>query len=374
MPGPELPPTPHVEAVLSSAVGISVRVGSVEHLHPWSVMRCRLAEPLPHDGATSVIVKWVRTDAGNDRTQPARLGVERAALEHVGARTWHLVPRVLGGPDTGLLVLEDLSPREPLRAIVLRDGATVARAVLIEFARALGSLHAATASTAGAYYERRGFEAPTGLSADLAASLAEFQVGVERLGAVGVPMSTAARHELAGVVDRLLDPGPLLALSNGDPETNNYLTDGSDGRLIDFESAGFASVFVDVASLYVPGPMWLSVGDPGADGRADAYRAALAEAVPAITDDRRFGEGVAGAAFVEALRRLVSLRKLDLRERGEPGRVHRVATTEAAADVAARFGVFPHLTAWMREVAAFLRHRWPDTDVDLSALPPFTSR
>lgn len=374
MPSADRPSPSSVEAVLSSATGTSVRIESAEHLDPWSVMRCRVADPLP-GGATSVIVKWVRTEAGEGRSQPARLGVERAALQHVGSLASRLVPHVLaGGTDSGLLVLEDLAPREPLRAILLRVGPIAAHQELIDFARALGALHAATARTAGAFYGRRRVDVAAGLAADLSASVAEFRVGVERLEAVGVPMSTAARHELAGVVDRVLDPGPLLALSNGDPETNNYLTDGSDGRLIDFESAGFASVFVDVASLYIPGPMWLSVGDPGSDGRADAYRAELAPTIREITDDRRFGEGVAGAAFVEALRRLVSLPKLDLRERGESGRLHRVTTTEAAADTAARFGVLPHLTSWSREVAGFLRRRWPDTDIDLTAVPPFTTR
>jgi hypothetical protein len=374
MPSPELPSTSHIEAVLTSATGTPVRVESVDHLHPWSVLRCRVAEPLS-DGASSLIVKWVRAEAGEGRSEPARLAVERAALEHVGGLAPNLVPHVLaGGTDSGLLVLEDLAPREPLRAILLRDGPIVAHRELIDFARALGTLHATTAGSADAFYRLRGVDATAGLAADLAASVAQFQLGVERIGAAGVPMSTAARHELSGVVDGVLDPGPLLALSNGDPETNNYLTDGSDGRLLDFESAGFASVFVDVASLYIPGPMWLSVGDPGSDGRADAYRSALAPSIPEITDDRRFGAGVAGAGFVEALRRLVSLPKLDVREPGESGRVHRVATTEAAADTAARFGVLPHLTSWAREVGELLRRRWPDTDVDLTAVPPFTSR
>jgi hypothetical protein len=100
----------------------------------------------------------------------------------------------------------------------------------------------------------------------------------------------------------------------------------------------------------------------------------LATSVPAILDDRLFGRRVAGAGFVFAARRLVSLPKLDVRAPGEHGRVHRVATTEAAADVADRFGCLPHLTSWARTVAVFLRRRWPDTDVDLAALPPFTSR
>jgi len=98
---------------------------------------------------------------------------------------------------------------------------------------------------------------------DVLESVGQWELGVELLRGAGVPMPTAAAHELADVVDELLHPGPFRALSNGDPESNNYLTDGSDGRLIDFESAAFQHVLFDVVSMYVPGPMWLTVGDPG---------------------------------------------------------------------------------------------------------------
>lgn len=372
MPSAELPSTSRVAAALSSVTGTAVQVVNAVHLPPWSVMRCHLAEPLP-GGATSVIVKWVRTGVGDERSQPVRLFVERTALEFVATRARRLVPQVLAAGD-GLLVLEDLAPREPLREFVLRVGPAAARRELTDFARALGRLHASTAGHAGIYYERLGAGTSAGVADDVAVSIGQCQVGVELLRQAGVPMTTAAAHELTGVVDGLLHPRAFLALSNGDPEMNNYLTDGADGRLIDFESAGFQHVFVDVVSMYIPGPMWRTVGDPDTDGRSDAYRSEVAAAMPAVTDDRTFGGGVAGAGFVEAARRLVSLPKLDAREPGESGRRHRVATTEAAADVADRVGCLPHLTSWGRSVASHLRHRWPDTDVDLTALPPFTTR
>lgn len=371
----ELPPTTSIDAALTAVTGTSVHVESAVRLEPWSVMRCHLAEPLP-GGATSVIAKWVRiADDGTGRTEPARLRTERAALEFVAAHAPRLVPRVLSGRDDGdLLLLEDLAPRESLRELLVRSGPAAGRQPLIDFARALARLHATTSGHIGDYYERLGASPSAGVAVDVVASIGQWEAGVELLRAAGFPMSTAAAHELAGVVDGLLHPGSFLALSNGDPETNNYLTDGSDGRLIDFESAAFGHVFIDVASMYVPGPMWLTVGDPGADGRADAYRAELATSIPAIGEDHLFERGVSGAGFVFAIRRLVSLPKLDVREPGEPGRAHRVATTEAAADVADRFGTLPHLTSWARIVAAHLRRRWPDTDVDLAALPPFTTR
>ncbi|MFG1614376.1 hypothetical protein ACGFI3_16560 [Nonomuraea wenchangensis] len=93
----------------------------------------------------------------------------------------------------------------------------------------------------------------------------------------------------------LREPGPFLALSNNDPESNNVLVHAAgepDARLIDFEFAGYTHCLHDAVCLHVPGPGWLSVADPGP---ADAYRRALATGVPEAEDDRRHGFGLAAA-------------------------------------------------------------------------------
>ena len=148
-------------------------------------------------------------------------------------------------------------------------------------------------------------------------------------------MTTAAMHELAGIVTELASPSAFLAFSNGDPGVNNYLVGAhGDGRLIDFEFAGFRHAICDlVADLYVPGPMWLTVGDPLSNGVEEAYRDTLAQAVPEVTDD-----------------------------------------LEAAADAAGRRHCLPQLTAWARAAAENLRRRWPDADIDLKTLEDYTTR
>lgn len=155
---------------------------------------------------------------------------------------------------------------------------------------------------------------------------------------------------------------------------NNFLIDDDRGWLIDFEFAGYRSAFVDIVALYVPGPMWMAVADPAADGTESAYRTVLAEAIPETSDDRRYGEGVAGAALAFSIMRLHRLPLLDRRPPGDNSRLQMIATLDAAAAVATAHGVFPALTGWARRVNDGLRIRWPDADVDLATIAPYLRR
>lgn len=301
-----------------------------------------------------MIVKWGRSD---DRAEPERLHAERSALEFLDGLD--LTPKLLAAGD-GLLVLEDLGPLPSLREQLL-DGDDSSR---VDFARALGRLHAATVGRAEEYYAGPGAWADP--LADRKLYLAQWREGVDRLADAGIPMSTGAAHELAELLVEILEP-PFLALSNGDVGLNNYLVLGpGDGRLIDFEAAGFRHVLAEMTDIYTPGPMWITLGDPAP--LEAAYRAEFP------VDDRTYGRVVAGGAFFWAARRLVILAKLDARPVGDASRLHRVATMEAAAATAERFGCLRALADWARAGAAMLRKRWPDADVDLAALPPYTPR
>lgn len=186
-------------------------------------------------------------------------------------------------------------------------------------------------------------------------------------------MPPAAHDELTGIVAQL--SGTFRAFTNGDAHLNNYLVDANgDGRFIDFEFAGFHSIFFDLANLYVPGPRWMTVNVPEAHGLESLYRTDVASTFPEIADDQTFNQGIAGAAFMWALRRLEGLDKFDARQPGNGSRTHRVATLEAAADVAERKHCLPNLAGWARTAAHRLRRRWPDADIDLTALPDYTSR
>lgn len=336
---------------------IGIPVVDVTPIEPWAVLRCRLAD------STTAIVKWQRGDTREWRTETERLGTEHLALEFLATVDPSLAPRLITAefdPHPALVVIEDLAPREPLREIILRAG--VRTDLLRSYVRKLARMHAATAR------KRRNW--PT-IATELA--LRDWNTGARDIAAWGAPLSPPADREYAGIVAEF--PDTFVAFTNGDAQLNNFMVDDTgDGRLIDFEFAGFQSVFFDLANLYVPGPMWMTVNVPEECGLEEIYRTELAAAFPEIADDRKFNTGVAGAGFVWAFRRLANLDRFDARKPGDTSRAHRVATLEAAADLAERKDCLPHLADWARTAAALLRRRWPDADIDLAALGDYTSR
>ncbi|MEU6787728.1 hypothetical protein ABZ912_51790 [Nonomuraea angiospora] len=356
-----------VEKLLAPAAVVGWR-----RLEPWAVARAELSGP-----PGSVIVKWMRPRGpGPDRSESWRLRSEVAALgflsDDLGVR---LAPRVVAAdPAAGLVVLEDLAPRVALDGLLRADGTAAHGERLEAFARVRGELNAVTAGRAEAYYARRAALGAVDRVAGCAGRFAGFrEEGRLQVAALGVEVAGGAERELAVVLEELEDPGPFLALSNGDPEANNVLVRAAgapDARVIDFEFAGFTHALHDAVCLYVPGPAWLSVDA----GMGAAYRRALAVGVPEAQDDRRFGFGLAAACFSYALLRLQRLSQVDGRAAGDDSRVQLVATVEAAARVAEWFGVLPGLAGWAWRVGEALRRRWPDADVDVAALPAFTAR
>lgn len=379
--GASVPASARIEALISASYGTPVRVRATDRLEPWSVLRCHLTAQSP-DVPASVVVKWLRDNPDDIRRDPAQLHTEHAALKFVAELDPALAPRLLVAdtalmdPRGGILVLEDLAPREALREILLREGPERPGGLLTSFARALGRLHAVSVGQADAYYSRRSKLGPVDRRADIERFLGPWRAGAQRLADAGVVMTTAATHEFADIVTGLASPSAFLAFSNGDPGVNNYLVDPhGDGRLIDFESAGFRPAISDLVNdLYIPGPMWLTVGDPLSNGVEEAYRNTLAQVVPEITDDHWFGKTVSGAGFVFAAGRLRGLARLDARPLGDNSRLNRIAALEAAADTAKRHHCLPHLTAWARAATENLRRRWPDADIDLKTLKDYTTR
>ncbi|MFI6387173.1 hypothetical protein ACIBHY_31420 [Nonomuraea sp. NPDC050547] len=345
---------------------LAVPVARLEELdgHPW-VLRVHLA-----DGCL-VIVKRPRPDGYGLRSAAELMRCERAALELLEE---DLGPRLLAAPpDTRMLVFEDLAPRTELSRLLRRDGLTPELDDrLTEFAVTQGEIAAASAGRAADFAARRtelgtpardlgdGEHAWTGL----------WRTAPERAMEFGVPMPDAAERDLRAAGTELAEPGPFLVLTNGDPEAHNYLTlpDG-DGRLIDFEGAGFRHALTAAAGFTVPGPQWMAVSG---ERQITAFRSALARGVPEAEDNRRFGYGLASAAAVWTAIRANDLRRREAREPGDDSRLQLVAGLEAGARTASE--VFPHFAGWCRSTAEVLRRRWPDTDVDTAAIAPYTWR
>jgi hypothetical protein len=369
-----------VQALLTDLCRAPVAIERWERLEPWSVARVLLGGA---GAARTVIVKWVRTGPARARAEPWRLRTELAALRFLSDDLGlALAPRVIAADvSAGFLVLEDLAPRVALDRIIRRDGAAACLDLLAVFARARGELSAATTGRAGTYRARcaaLGFPAPVGDAEGRLAGL--WDRGHEDAAALGVPIAGPTASELIAVLEELNVPGPFLALSHGDAESNNILVrepGPADARLIDFEAAGYAHALIDAVCLHVPGPGWISVGDPGAAGLADQYRRALAQGVPAAQDDRRYGFALAAACMSWALLRLHRFAMLDARAPGDHSRLQLVETLESAARTAEAHRALPHLAGWVRRTAGVLRRRWPDADLDLTdwtRFPPYSPR
>jgi hypothetical protein len=364
-----------LERCLSDVFDVPVHVLRSDRLAPWYVVRCHL-EHASSSLPKSVIVKGLREDPNGSRTNPQQVRTEQAALEFLAELGVHITPRLLAS-DIGanILVLQDLAPRVPLAALLQSADSERAKVGLSAFARALGTLSAATAGHADTYYARRRALGWVDPQAERERFLGNGWTETRRyVEALGVPPSGEVETEMAAVVAEIAHPGAFLAFSNGDAGSNNFLVENADGRIIDFEFAGYRHALTDAVCLYVPGPMWLTVSDPRITGLEAEYRAALCRSVPQAADETRFGFGLAAACMAFAIERLNRFPIIDGRVAGDQSRLHRIATLEAAAAVAESRGALPHLRSWARRLGEVLRRRWPDADVDFAAYDPYTPR
>lgn len=375
MPSPPdvaLPAPAEIEALLTASAGARATIEHIEPLHhPW-VLRAHLAESAGLPG--TVIVKCLRPGGYGLRSAEELMRCEHAALALIADDLrLDLAPRLhAAAPESRLLVLEDLSPRTELAELLHLDGRTPALdAELSAFATSMGELAAASAGRAALFNTRR---TALGTGADQLgdwehAYTGLWRDGLARAAAFGVPLPAAAERDLRAAVAELADPGPFLALTNGDTESHNFLTGPGGGRLIDFEGAGFRHALTAATSFTVPGPLWLAVSGPE---QVAAFRRALAGTVTEAEDDQRFGFGLTSASVVWVMMRTARLTMLDARSPGDDSRAQMVALLEAGARTAEVYRALPHLAAWCRSTAALLRRRWPDADIDTAA--PYTWR
>ena len=163
-------------------------------------------------------MKWVRNGVAEARIERWRLGAELAALRFLSDDLGlALAPRVLAAdPAAGFVVLEDLAPRVALDCLICRDGAAAHLERLAVFARVLGELGAVTAGRVEVYSARWSAMGQRWLAT-------VWDHVCEDAAALGVPLSGPAASEIAAALDELQTPGPFLALSNGDAESNNIL-------------------------------------------------------------------------------------------------------------------------------------------------------
>jgi hypothetical protein len=278
----------------------------------WSlVLRCQ--DPR---GAAVIVKAYPRTAAGARRFAHEAAGLQLAAGTG-------LAPEFLAASADGLVVvMSDLGAAPSLADVLLgvspggkprTPGAgpeDSPASALLGWARACGRISAAVAAERGRFdsllewYLRGSGDLGTGdrgTAGDVAfdgsaGGLAGrvLRAG-ERVGLLSVPVPAGLAAELAQVARVADGDGPFPVFSPGDicPD-NNMLTDGG-VRLIDFEDAGFHSVFLDAAFIRMPFSTCWCVFRMPAGLAADvesAYRSEVCAVWPELADDSVWQPGV----------------------------------------------------------------------------------
>lgn len=309
-----------------------------------------------------MIVKWLRENDLGFRTDPAQLLTERAALGFLDELGLQVAPHLVAADD-GVLAIEDLAPRAVLWDLLARDDPGAVDG-LGAFALTMAQMHSATAGKGDLFHERRQALGPF----DPAAAMRQLDSGgawdweLPNLELVGLTATVRAEAEMTVVRTTLVEPGPFTTFSNGDSGANNFLVTGTDGRIIDFEFAGYRHALLDAACLYTPGAMWMTVAHPASLGVDSIYRDALCDGFAQAEDDRTYGLALAAACMARMMEKLLRLPKLDARPAGHYSRAQIISTIESAVRVAEENRSLPHLTGWAKTLAETLRSRWPDAN------------
>jgi len=381
-----------VDRVLATRFGTCVRITTVQPFPHTRVWRCAL-ESVGGAVPPTVIVRLLRDDPA--RTGMTRLHNERAALEFLEAIGSTLAPRFIADDAaTGILISEDLGPCPSLLDLLLGDDPLAARHGLLAFAHSIGTLHAQTAGRAATYAGYRARLRSTVADAEdssvrvrVLQHWSQVQDAVLRLD---LPPPVGVDTDVETVVTSLATPGPLLALSSGDPSPVNCAVAEGRVRFFDFEDASFRHALIDATVLrylYPTGaPAW-SLPATMAGPIEEAYRRALAQACPEVLDDAGYERGMAMACAAWTVVRLGRLARVEAGPDRDPWlllppgwnapvplrsrRRQLVAIMETCLAAAARARALETLAAWLDRMVEALRVRWPETTEHLPLYPAF---
>lgn len=340
---------------------------------PWAkVVRLTL------DDGSSVVVKERRREGvgwGYDR---GYLQNEWAALAVLGELGAGVSPTfVAGDDDAGVLVMSDLGRHEPVEATLLDpERGAEAQAALVEHGRALGRLHAATASAdvAARFTELRrrldrSYDARAArrryVSHDLLELWEETAGFAASLGFT--PASPAAGADLDELQRHLDEPGPFLALTNLDASPQNVVLGADRAWIVDFEGAAMRHLSLDACMLRFPFPNyghWAVLPEDVRAAMEAAYRRELvAGGVDVAGDDASFARAMAiGCAATVVLRIHRLPRIADEGEQALRRRSQMVSAIDVFRDAATAAGVFPDLAGWFAGLAAEMRARWEEAN------------
>ena len=341
----------------------------------WApVTRLRLDEAVPGSGS-SVVVKTTRRDAGQWGTIQ-NLRRERVALGLLAGSG--VAPSLLAADDgLELVVMADLGGTS-LEALLLGDDADAATGAVVALGDTLGRLHTWTLGREDEHLVALaacGSSRPDGERYGTWAGVDGWDDIEEAAAKLGLPDPRGARHDVERVRERLMDPGPFLALTHTDPSPRNAVVTATGIVLVDWEGSGFRHVGLDAAWLHFPFPNYSAhyAVLPGDVVRAAdaAYRARLAAAVPEARSDQGYEEmlavGLAAALVVRAQRLPVLAAPGQAPYDSWRRRTQLVQQIGVFIDHCTATGSFPALAGWFADLSEAMTRRWPDVN---SPSPP----
>lgn len=288
-----------------------------------------------------------------------------------------LGPRFYGGDRAeGFVLLEDLGEGESLADLLLGGDAARAEQALLQFARTLGRMHAATVGREEEYRRLRETLIPPAPEAPAAG--VPFSRFREGCAAIDVALSAEVEAAIARVTAAMRQPGPFRAYTHGDCCPDNTRCEEGSVRLLDFEFGAFRHALRDgvYARILFPTCWCVSRLPPEIAPRMEAvYRAELVQGCPAAGDDTVFYRAVVEACAQWALETAQWHLIGALKEDGKWGR----ATTrqrllvrfDRFADLTEEMGHLEALGATARAITARLRALWPPEADQMPLYPAF---
>jgi hypothetical protein len=332
------------------------------------VLGTELTDPVDLGGSQrSTVLRARRSDGGTVILKAHAEWIGYAA-ESGGLRFSDLGPRLLAADDERrLIAMEDLGDAPNLADLLLGGDEKAAREALIEWAATYGRLAARS----------------VGREAELEAGGQPWvQEDIAKFPSFLRSMDIAAPDGLSRDLDRLaeLDHDRFQVFSPGDICPDNNLLTSEGLRPIDFEGAGFHSVFLDAAYTRMPfSSCWCVFRLPKtfALEAERAYRGEVVTAYPELADDKVWRPGVrlASAAFATAMTVLLTPRVEEEdrpmhRSRPEIPSIRQIMRYrwDSTATALERASELPAVAAAFRALLAATEH-WQAAD--LPAYPAF---
>jgi hypothetical protein len=297
---------------------------------------------------------------------------ERAALVALGGAAG--TPSLLAeSDDPAFVVMSVVGGEGSLADALLGTDADAARTAVVQWAEALGAVHAAGSSPdvrrafADALNDRAPDLPPRTLAEDFA-SAAKLYAAV--LDDLDLPLHNRALDELRALPEELADDDHEV-LSPADTCPDNNVVGAGRVRLIDFEFAELRHRAWDVAYLLAPWPScWCAWTLPDEVARAGvaAYCSAVGDAVRPQQLARDLEVATLGWQAMTPAWFIAGALEDDDAGAG-PRRPARRAFVLHRLDAVAASTTYPHLATMAAELAGSLRGRWGD--VRLEVAPAF---